>query len=123
MTKKIKNLYRRKFLNKKQGLASIEIKFDSWDYGYGFDSEVVITDCSRSVRLDFSVYNEKDLSEKYLKLQELISELNELQNHLTENYEDISTKIKEGEIERKKRIKKRDRKSFSELVEELNDAA
>lgn len=122
MANKIKNYYSRKFLNKKQGVAAVEVKFDSWDYGYGFDSEVVISDCSRSVRLDFSVYNHKDLAEKYTKLNGLIEELSKLQDHFTVNYESIADKITEKQEEQKKRIKERKSQSFSKLVEELNDA-
>lgn len=122
MANKVKNYYSRKFLNKKQGVAAVEVKFDSWDYGYGFDSEVVISDCSRSVRLDFSVYNLKDLAEKYAKLNGLIEELSKLQDHLTQNYEDIAAKIIEKQEEQKKRIKERKSKSFKELVNEINDA-
>lgn len=122
MATKVKNYYSRRFLNKKQGVAAVEVKFDSWDYGGGFDSEVVISDCSRSVRLDFCTYSHKDLAEKYTKLNGLIEELSKLQDHFTENYEAIAARITEKQEEQKKHIKERKRKSFSELGEGIEDA-
>lgn len=121
MANKIKNYYSRKFLNKKQGVAAVETVFESWDSVSGFDSTVSISDCSRSIRLDFSVYSCNDLAASYAKLQLLIDELSNLHEHITVNYEDIATKLKEGEEERKKRLKNRKKQSFEELVDGIND--
>jgi len=76
-----KNKYHsRKFLNKKAGMAAIEIHADysAWN----FDCSVAISDCNRRVDLDFSMWGPKNVKEKLDKLDLLISELLQLRGYL-----------------------------------------
>lgn len=122
MAKKIKEYSSRKFLNKKSGLAAIEVNFEVYDYSYGYESMVTISDCSRNVRLDFCGYTPKDLAEKYTKLGTLIGELQKLHDHFTENYTLIGEAMEEGIKKRKERSKELKNKKFTDLIEDLNDA-
>lgn len=66
-----KKYFSRKFLNPKEGMAAICIEGTKDE---GFD--IQITDCSRSITLDFWDYTKKELKEdREKKLNLLISEL------------------------------------------------
>lgn len=119
-TKKIKS---RKFLNKQEGLAAIEVRFefDSTLFYEGWDANITISDCNRSVNLDFCAYSEKNVDDVINKAQILIDEITKLQAAMIENRDVCIDKIKEADKKRKERIKKREAKSFNELIEELND--
>lgn len=108
----------RKFLNKKSGLAAIESSLESWEYGDGFDCNLTISDCNRTVSLDFSAYDVSDLPLKYQKLTLLLGEVNKLHSYYTENYEDMVEVLKKQEEKRKERIKQRKSKAVS-VVDEL----
>jgi hypothetical protein len=100
----------RKFLNKKTGLAAIEVDLSIWEYTAGFDSTIEISDCSRSVRLDFSAYSIDDLAEKYKKLTLLQDEINGLHTYFVDNYEKMADAIKKAEEKRKKENKLAEKK-------------
>jgi hypothetical protein len=69
-----KKYYVRKFLNKKEGIAFLEITGKCKDkYDDGF--EVKIGDCSRHITLDFWADNQQDYEEKIAKANLLIHEL------------------------------------------------
>lgn len=108
--------YSRKFLNKEKGLAAIEIDFDTWDFGAGFDCAINISDCSKAIHLDFSVYNSKDLQNTARKLEDLVNELLKFQIFIEDNYENIEEAMKKKQEERKKRINQR------VTLKELKDA-
>lgn len=97
----------RKFLNKTNGTAAIEVDAESysWTSG-GVDANIFITDCSRRVTLDFSVYSKKELDEKMSKLGLLITEITKLQDMFAENYDYIVTSIEEADKKRKQTLKK-----------------
>jgi len=73
-------IIRRKFLNKKQGLAAIETyvctEFDS------ISASVEISDCNRKINLDFYSYSSstKDNKERLDKLDTLINMLQEFRS-------------------------------------------
>lgn len=119
-TKKIKS---RKFLNKQEGLAAIEVRFefDSMPFYGGWDAHVTISDCNRSVNLDFCAYSEKNVDDVINKAQILIDEITKLQAAMIENRDVCINKIKEADKKRKERIKKREAKPFNEILEGLND--
>ena len=104
----------RKFLNKTTGLAAIETNVESYSWSSGgLDSTVSISDCSRHISLDFSIYSKKDLDEKIKKLDLLITELTKLQEVFIENADDLCEAMDEADKKRKESNKKRK----SEVVE------
>jgi hypothetical protein len=114
--------YSRKFLNKGRGVAAIEIDFASWHFDVGFDCSVNISDCSRTVRLDFDVYTEKELKSAKDKLEGLILELCKLQAFIEDNEKGITEAMKKQQEERKKRILKRNGKKAVSIVGDLTNA-
>jgi hypothetical protein len=70
----------RKFLNKKHGMAAVEIdaRYTAWN----FDCSVTLTDCNRRIDLDFAMWEAKAVKEKLTKLDLLISELTSLREYL-----------------------------------------
>ncbi len=126
MAKPKKKTYKsRKFLNKDQGIAAIETSFEfepDWLYSGGWESHVVISDCSRNVRLDFSAYEGKDIDKSLDKLATLLTELEKLGNTMLEYREAAEEKCKEALKERKKRIKERANKArtLEEVVDDLD---
>ena len=111
---KVKSIHSRTFLNKDRGLAAIDISFDIWPYGGGFYSEVIISDCNRSVTLDFNVNTKKQFDERYKKLDLLIRELKKLQDHMATNAE----AIKQEMGERNSRPKKNKLSILEDLLED-----
>jgi hypothetical protein len=109
----------RKFLNKTQGLAAIECTVDSWDFGEGIEAEVKITDCSRSVRLDFSFYDAESLPQMYKKLTLFLEQVEKMHDYFVENYEDIAQAMKEKEEKRKARLAEIKAKGTSKILKEL----
>jgi hypothetical protein len=75
-----KKYHVRKFLNKTNGTAAIEIQssYSAWN----FDCTVSLSDCNRKIDLDFSMWNPKQVKEKIAKLDLLINELNKLKEYL-----------------------------------------
>jgi hypothetical protein len=101
---KIKH-YSRKFLNKAEGLAAIECSVSGLSYMSGVDATISITDCSRQVNMDFSVYNVKDLDSRLAKLDLLITEISKLRDVISNNYDSIKEDIIKKDKERIKRRK------------------
>ena len=114
----------RKFLNKDHGIAAIETHFDfdpSWRYSGGWEAYVSISDCSRSVRLEFGAYTEKDIDRTLNKISTLMVELEKLGNIMLEHREAAAELIKEAEKDRKQRAKERKAKQSKTLEEVLDD--
>lgn len=63
----------RKFLNKKEGRASIEINASSdiW----AMNGDVGINDCYKTITLEFNIYDKEDAANKLFKLNTFIDEL------------------------------------------------
>lgn len=100
--------YSRKFLNKTTGIAAVECSIETSQYIGGFDGSICITDCSRKVNLDFSVYDVKDLDAKLAKLHLLLDEISNFRDVYTANYDAIKDDLINREKERKKKVKKGD---------------
>lgn len=123
--KKSKAYKSRKFLNKDSGVAAIETRFEmSNDYFYsGWEAGVTISDCRKSVDLDFCCYSVKDVDDTINKISVLLTELEKFGNLLLENREQAIENIKKADADRKKRIKERTTKPFEKLLGDLNDSA
>ena len=104
---KIKH-HSRKFLNKTTGVAAIETNIDTTEWCGGVDGTITISDCSRRVNLDFSVYDVKDLDAKIAKLHLLLDEISNFRDVYTANYDAIKEDLLNREKERKKKLKKGD---------------
>jgi hypothetical protein len=98
----------RKFLNKNQGIAAIETNVESYTLSSGIDATVTISDCSRQVSLDFSIYDKKDVSVKIDKLSLLINELTKLRDVIITNeyeiYEAFEVAAKKRKEDKKKEV-------------------
>ena len=106
----------RKFLNKTTGIAAIETNIESYQWSSGgVDATVSISDCTRHINLDFSVYSKKDLDEKIKKLDLLITELTRLQQVFIENADDLCNAMDEAAKKRKENNKKRDKPKVVEI--------
>jgi hypothetical protein len=77
-----KKYHSRKFLNKKEGMAAIEVTASYTEHH--FDCDVAISDCSRRINLDLNMWSPKCIPAKMAKLDMLIEELNELRIYLQE---------------------------------------
>jgi len=83
--------YSRKFLNKKKGMAAIEIVGDRGNRkpaAYHTDATVTITDCTRQITLDFYLdakYSKRNIPDTLNKLDILIDELTKFRVWLHEN--------------------------------------
>jgi hypothetical protein len=106
----------RKFLNKTTGIAAIETNMESyaWSSG-GVDATVSISDCSRHINLDFSVYSKKELDARIQKLDLLITELTKLQEMFIDNSDDLCNAMDEAAKKRKESNKKRDKPKVVEI--------
>jgi hypothetical protein len=106
----------RKFLNKTTGIAAIEVNLEcyAWSSG-GVDATVSISDCSRHINLDFSVYSKKDLDARIQKLDLLITELTKLQEMFIDNSYDLCNAMDEAAKKRKENNKKRDKPKVVEI--------
>jgi hypothetical protein len=106
----------RKFLNKTTGIAAIEVNIESYQWSSGgVDATVSISDCTRHISLDFSIYSKKDLDEKIKKLDLLITELTKLQEVFIENADDLCEAMDEADKKRKENNKKRDKPKVVEI--------
>jgi hypothetical protein len=104
---KIKH-HSRKFLNKTTGVAAIETNIDTTPWCGGVDGSITLTDCSRQISLDFSIYDVKDLDTKIAKLHLLLDEISAFRDVYTANYDAIKEDLITREKERKKKLKKGD---------------
>lgn len=102
---KIKH-HSRKFLNKSTGLAAIETNIDTTPWCGGVDGSVTITDCSRQINIDFSVYDVKDVDVKIAKLNLLVEEISAFRDVYLEHYDEIKEDLINRQKERKKQGKK-----------------
>ena len=77
--------YSRKFLNKTEGTAFIEVSAKT--IGKWVDADVTIADCSRMVSLDFSfeTTSKKERKEKLDKINLLIKELEAMKNFIEDH--------------------------------------
>lgn len=83
--------YKRKFLNKDEGIALIEVTGEQ--YSESVSLYVVLSDCNRQISLDFYFENEEVRQERLDKMDLLIAELKEARKFIKK------TKLKK--IERK----------------------
>lgn len=102
---KIKH-HSRKFLNKSTGLAAIETNIGTTPWCGGVDGSVTITDCSRQINIDFSVYDVKDVDVKIAKLNLLVEEISAFRDVYLEHYDEIKEDLINRQKERKKQGKK-----------------
>jgi len=111
MNKKSK-YYSRKFLNKSEGMAAIEViaSLENWM----FESQVSISDCNRQISIDLSCYAEKDIKSKLDKLDLMIDELVKLKEFMNNNKENYINNINQ----RNKKLKTKDIESN---IIDLND--
>lgn len=72
----MKKYYRRTFLNKGKGVASLEIDFEDV---YG---SVKISDCNRAVSLSFDFSNKKEKDNSLFKINTLVTELTVLKQKI-----------------------------------------
>jgi hypothetical protein len=96
-----KNKYHvRKFLNKKQGTATLEIsaEYTAWN----FNCDVALSDCNRKVNLDFSMWEDKYVKERMDKLDLLINELTALRTYLIPATADFITLNKASKAKQNK---------------------
>ena len=121
--KQPKNIsYKKRLFLDKEGLEAIECKVESWDFSYGIDAVINIQDSNRAVHLEFCAYSSKDLDKAVDKLLKFQEQINNMVTFYADNYETMLEYMKAKELERKENTKKYSRKSFTELVKELDDA-
>jgi len=96
---KSKEYRSRKFLNSKHGLAAIEAHCYVNDWS--MEADVTLSDCNRSINLEFSVWKEKDYAEKFKKLSLIINELLTMQKFMEENKDSFFEARKAKELENK----------------------
>lgn len=89
--KKLPSIYRRKWLNKKEGTAYINVQADV-EGGYGKDDKdtilsayVEFKDCTRQCSLEFYAYDQQEFKERMAKLDLIINELNILREFMVAN--------------------------------------
>lgn len=118
-----KKIHSRKFLNKREGIAAIEVRFghEQSIWTGGWDAGISINDCHRAINLDFCAYSERNVDDVINKANILIDEITKLRDAMLDNREDCINNIKESTRKRKERIKKRELKTFDEVLEDMND--
>jgi hypothetical protein len=106
-----KKYHVRKFLNKSNGIAALEIhsNYTAWN----FDCGITLTDCNRRIDLDFSMWNHKEAKDKLDKLNLLITEFTKLKEFLEPAIADF--------VELNKKTKINTGGKGTSLVEELAD--
>lgn len=85
---KQKKYYSRKFLNsnKDGGLAAVECTVEKYGHSFGAWAEVKISDCNRTVTLDFS-YETNKFEARLAKLDLLMEELSKVKEQLIKVHE------------------------------------
>jgi hypothetical protein len=105
-----KRVYRRNWLNPKEGRAFIETATELVQYSkedpVNFDANLSLADCSRTIHLEFSAYNKEDVWERVAKLNILQKHLGILKDELMNALKMLPTKKQEEEM-RKARAAKR----------------
>jgi len=96
-------IIRRKFLNKKEGLAAVET-FVTTDFD-SISASVEISDCNRKINLDFYTYSisTKDTKERLDKLDTLINMLQEFRSDFIMATEELAKRRPIYEAYRKER--------------------
>ena len=94
----------RRFLNSSQGIAALQCHVSRTSYGkepqYGYvDADISISDCHRSVMLDFNINEKKDVAQKLAKIDQLIVDMVKFQTALKQASADF---IKQKEEAAKK---------------------
>jgi hypothetical protein len=107
-----KKYHSRKFLNKNEGMAAIEVSASV--EGWMFESQFTISDCNRQVCIDLGIYTAKDIKPRLDKLDLIINELNKLKLFMESNKDNYISIINA----RTKRLKARD---IEAAIEDLND--
>jgi hypothetical protein len=81
--KKPKGHYKRQWLNKTKGAASIitNVDIDRWGVNAWFE----INDCNRKVNIDMDFYNMKSLQVKIDKINLVINQLCDMRDYLIDN--------------------------------------
>jgi len=102
----------RKFLNKNEGMAAIEVSASI--EGWMFESQFKISDCNRQVCIDLGIYTAKDIKPKLDKLDLIINELTKLKVFMENNKDNYINIINT----RTKKFKDRD---IKEEIKVLND--
>lgn len=84
----------RKFLNSKGGMAAVMCRTtlpkayhetdDAW--GGGADCNLSLSDCGRQITLDFDAYDEKDVRERFAKIDKIRAALDQIEDTLIEYY-------------------------------------
>jgi len=77
----------REFLNEDEGLAAIECTVARYNENPYVDASVAISDCYRTITLDFDMYGEEGAAAKIQKLELLMEELAKFKDALEEAYE------------------------------------
>jgi hypothetical protein len=102
--KEHKYLKTRRFLNNSQGIGALQCQVSRTSYGkdpeYGYvDADISISDCHRSIVLDFSMHDKKDAAQRLAKIDQLIVDLVKFQTALKQATADF---IKQKEDAAKK---------------------
>ena len=108
--KEHKYLKTRKFLNTNQGIAAMQCHVSRTTYGeerdYGYvDADISISDCNRSVMLDFNINDKKDVAQKLAKIDQLIVDMVKFQTALKQAADDF-IKDKDKPVVKKSTTKK-----------------
>ena len=81
--KKPKQHYKRQWLNKKKGAASMitNVDIDRW----GVNAWLELSDCNRKVTIDLDFYNAKSYDTKLDKLNLIVNQLLDMRDYLIDN--------------------------------------
>lgn len=99
--KEHKYLKARRFLNNSQGIGALQCQVSRTSYGkepeYGYvDADISISDCHRSIMLDFSIHEKKDVAQRLAKIDQLIVDLVKFQTALKQASADYIKKKEEA---------------------------
>jgi hypothetical protein len=84
----------RAFLNSKEGMAAMMVRtvlpgpYHERDDGYGGspDCNLSLSDCGRQITLDFDAFDEKDIKERFKKIDKIRAALNQIEDTLIQYY-------------------------------------
>lgn len=98
-------IYRRDWLNKKEGTAFIESKITSGKYGnfkVGYvHGDICIADCSRQISLDFGVDTKEDVDVRLAKLDVMQAHIDLMRTALVDARRELPS-VKELKAEEKR---------------------
>jgi hypothetical protein len=109
--KEHKYLKTRRFLNNSQGIGAMQCQVSRTSYGkdpeYGYvDADISISDCHRSIVLDFSMHDKKDAAQRLAKIDQLIVDMVKFQTALKQAADDF-IKDKDKPVVKKKSTAKK----------------